>query len=81
LVSELDERQYDQFDCGIILVIPIFYAWDGQASMPRNYTSEDLDEIIGDNKREDYIWTKGPVFNNKNKKVGMHLYGLPVKST
>lgn len=64
----------------IIPVIPIFYAWDGQASLPRIYTLEDLDELLDGLQSTDYIWEKGSAINSKGKKQGYYLKGYPAKA-
>ena len=56
-------------------LIPIFYAWDGQASMPRIYGLEDLDELLEGLERPDYIWEKGQAKNKTGQ--GIYLVGLP----
>jgi hypothetical protein len=63
----------------IIPVIPISYAWDGQASMPRIYTLHDIDTLLMDVNSDNYIWEKGPVINKKGKKQGYYVLGTPVK--
>lgn len=62
----------------LIPVIPIFYAWDGQASLPRMYTMKDLDELLKDCKSDKYTWTKGNVFDSKGKKKGTFVLGVSV---
>ena len=39
----------------VIPLIPILYAWDGQASMPRIYSQEDLNELLRGLGSDDYI--------------------------
>jgi len=58
-------------------LIPIFYAWDGQASMPRIYTLEDLDELLEGLDSDDYRWEKGYAQTAKGRKLGIYLLGLP----
>lgn len=60
-----------------IPIIPICYAWDGQASLPRMYTMEDLDLLIGELPEADYEWNKGSAFKKNGKKLGTYLMGLP----
>ena len=62
----------------LIPVIPACYAWDGQASMPRIYTPEDLDELLVGLDAPDYRWTKGPALKEDGKKLGSYLLGMPV---
>jgi hypothetical protein len=61
----------------LIPIIPILYAWDGQASMPRMYSFNDLDELIGDIDSVNYKWEKGFAKNKKGKKLGTYLLGAP----
>jgi len=62
----------------IIPVIPVFYAWDGQASMPRLYAMKDIDELLQDSNSENYKWEKGIAFDADGKKKGTYVLGLPV---
>jgi hypothetical protein len=43
----------------VIPLVPLFYAWDGQASLPRIYTLADLDELLAPLSSPDYRWEKG----------------------
>lgn len=61
----------------LIPIIPLFYAWDGQASMPRTYTISDYDELLDDSQTVDYSWEKGFALNKKNLKKGTYLLGIP----
>ena len=61
----------------IVPLIPIFYAWDGQASMPRIYGLEDLDELLEGLDSTDYRWEKGHAKNAKGRNQGIYLLGLP----
>ena len=58
-------------------LIPIFYAWDGQASMPRLYGFEDLDELLEGLDSPGYRWEKGHATAPNGKKAGAYLLGLP----
>lgn len=58
-------------------LIPITYAWDGQASLPRIYTLDDLDELLDGINPAGYSWEKGYGLNNKGKKQGIFLIGIP----
>ena len=59
----------------VIPVIPIFYAWDGQASMPRIYTLSDMDELLEGLSDESYVWEKEPAKNAKGKNQGYYVFG------
>ena len=61
----------------LIPIIPICYAWDGQASLPRMYTMNDLDLLLKDLESSDYEWSKGKAFKRNKKKLGTYLIGLP----
>lgn len=60
-----------------IPVIPFYYAWDGQASLPRMYTMKDLDMLIGELPETGYKWSKGRALKKNGKKLGTYLMGLP----
>jgi len=61
----------------LIPIIPIFYAWDGQASMPRLYTQQDLNELLKGIQNTDYKWKNGIARKKNGKKLGTFLIGLP----
>lgn len=61
----------------LIPIIPVFYAWDGQASLPRIYTLEDMDELLEGLDQEGYVWEKGHGKNSKGKNQGTYVLGLP----
>jgi len=63
----------------LIPIIPVFYAWDGQASMPRIYTLDDMDVLLEGLSSEDYTWTKEVAKNEKGKNAGIFVLGLPTK--
>ena len=63
----------------LIPIIPIFYAWDGQASMPRIYTLDDMDVLLDGLSSEEYTWTKEVAKNEKGKNAGIFIIGLPKK--
>ena len=65
----------------VIPLVPLFYAWDGQASMPRLYRFEDLDELIqGLEHHPGYVWEKGYGKNKRGGKLGSYLLGIPAES-
>lgn len=59
----------------VIPVVPLLYAWDGQASYVRTYSTEDVYELIGP-MVEDYNWTITPV--SKGRAMGYAILGMPV---
>ena len=61
----------------LIPIIPICYAWDGQASLPRMYTLKDLELLLDGLGSENYTWEKGHAKKKNGKKQGTYLLGLP----
>ena len=61
----------------VIPLVPIFYAWDGQASMPRIYTPEDMDELLEGLDSPTYRWEMGGAPTDKGKTLGTYLLGMP----
>lgn len=61
----------------VIPVIPWTYAWDGQASLPRIYTPDDIELLTSEFKRDSYSWRTGMVKDAKGKDKGMYVLGLP----
>lgn len=61
----------------LIPIIPIFYAWDGQASMPRIYTFNDINELLGETKDESYTWEIATAKKADGKSLGYYILGLP----
>ena len=61
-----------------IPVIPFFYAWDGQASMPRVYTFSDIENELLPPKDENYVWEIKEAKKENGKVLGYYILGLPV---
>lgn len=61
----------------VLPIIPICYAWDGQASMPRLYTLDDMDELLEGLGGDGYRWEKGPAKSASGKTLGTYLLGRP----
>ena len=61
----------------LIPVIPLAYAWDGQASSVRMYTFDDVEELLDGLKDTAYEWTVDRALNKKGKPVGYNILGLP----
>jgi hypothetical protein len=61
----------------LIPVIPIVYAWDGQASIMRTYTFEDIKALLGERKNESYVWEIGQARKSNAKKAGYYIFGYP----
>ena len=60
----------------IIPVIPICYAWDGQASLPRMYSMKDIDKLLPA-RIDGYTWEKGRAYKKNKKKLGTFILGMP----
>lgn len=60
----------------LIPIIPILYAWDGQASAPRTYTFSDIEELKPE-QDDEYFWEVKHARNNKGKKLGYYIMGYP----
>ena len=62
----------------LIPLVPLFYAWDGQMSLPRIYTLRDMDELTAGLQSTDYVWEKGYAKTGAGKNKGIYLLGLPI---
>lgn len=61
----------------LIPVIPICYAWDGQATLVRTYTFKDIEYLLQDFKDDSYTWEISPVKKANGKNLGYYVLGLP----
>lgn len=61
----------------LIPIIPITYAWDGQASYPRIYTFEDIKELLSGIDQSSYSFEVEYLKNHKGKKQGYYIFGYP----
>ena len=61
----------------IIPLIPLGFAWDGQASYARMYSMNDLDELITSLEKTNYKWEKGIGKRANGKSLGAYLLGMP----
>ena len=61
----------------LIPIIPICYAWDGQASLPRMYALKDVDELLEGLGNSGYYWEHGPAKKSNGKKLGTYIVGYP----
>lgn len=61
----------------IIPIIPIVYAWDGQASYIRMYAFSDLEMMLADIKDPNYTWEIAPAKTAKGKSLGYYVLGMP----
>jgi hypothetical protein len=60
----------------VIPIIPLIYAWDGQASLMRTYTSEDLQTLLPPSV-PDYHWTIADAQRPDGKAAGYYVLGMP----
>ena len=61
----------------LIPLIPLAYAWDGQASNVRTYTIRDYGELLKGIKEDGYIWEISPAIKPNGKKLGYYVLGTP----
>ena len=61
----------------LIPVIPLVYAWDGQASLVRLYGFKDMRQLLPDADTDAYHWEMGHGTTPTGKKLGYYLLGLP----
>lgn len=61
----------------LIPIIPICYAWDGQASLPRMYALTDIDKLLKGLGKNDFYWEYGPAKKSNGKKLGTYIVGYP----
>lgn len=61
----------------VLPIIPVFYAWDGQASMPRLYTLTDMDELLTGLDSPEYHWEKAVAKTASGRSLGTYLLGTP----
>lgn len=61
----------------LIPIIPLCYAWDGQASIMRIYTFKDVEYLVKDFKNESYTWEITKAKKANGKKAGYYILGLP----
>ena len=61
----------------IIPVIPIIYAWDGQASLVRTYTFDDIKELIKKKEDSSYEWIIEDAKKENGKSLGYYILGTP----
>lgn len=64
----------------LIPVIPVFFAWDGQATLPRLYTFSDYDKLLQGLNSSSYRWEKGHGKKSNGKQLGTYLLGVPAKA-
>ncbi|MEM9382165.1 MAG: hypothetical protein AAGB93_19575 [Planctomycetota bacterium] len=65
----------------VVPLLPLAYAWDGQASMPRIYGLDDLEVLLARlDDSSDYVWEKGEAPTDRGRSVGIYLLGMPVRA-
>lgn len=64
----------------LIPIIPLCFAWDGQASYARMYSMRDYDSLIAGLDNQDYIWEKGIGKKLNGKPIGTYLLGMATNS-
>jgi hypothetical protein len=63
----------------LIPIIPLIYAWDGQASLMRTYTFADFQELLPPDSAA-YSWTIADAQRPDGKTAGYYVLGLPTAS-
>lgn len=61
----------------LIPIIPLAYAWDGQASLMRTYTFEDINDLLKEHRRANYKWEIKDALKANGKKAGYYIMGYP----
>lgn len=61
----------------LIPVIPLLYAWDGQASLMRTYTFKDIEQLLSDIKNDEYRWEISDAKKPNGKPQGYYVMGYP----
>ena len=62
----------------LIPIIPLCYAWDGQASTMRTYTFKDIEGLLQEFKSiDDYTWKISKAKKANGKNLGYYVLGLP----
>ncbi len=62
----------------LIPIIPLAYAWDGQASLMRTYTFDDIDLLLSGLETPNYNWEINDAFKENGKKLGYYIKGYPL---
>ena len=58
-------------------LIPLAYAWDGQASLMRTYSLSDLESMIAQIPSHGYRWEIQALKNSSRRKAGYSVFGYP----
>jgi hypothetical protein len=62
----------------LIPVIPMIYAWDGQASLMRTYSFEDIETLLEKVQSPNYRWKVAEARKSNQKALGFYIMGYPV---
>lgn len=62
----------------LIPVIPLVYAWDGQASLMRTYSFRDIEILLDKSDKKTYKWHIDDAKNKQGKKLGYYIMGYPL---
>jgi hypothetical protein len=65
----------------LIPIIPIIYAWDGQASLMRTYAFKDIEYLIGQVPSPLYRWELAEAKKPNGKALGYYVMGIPEDPT
>ncbi|WP_299225031.1 hypothetical protein [uncultured Psychroserpens sp.] len=65
----------------LIPIIPIIYAWDGQASLMRTYTFKDVKTLLPEKDEKNYEWIIADAQKLNGKKLGYCIMGYPKMNT
>ena len=61
----------------LIPIIPISYAWDGQASLMRTYAFKDVEQMIAQVAAPSYRWELAEAKKPNGKALGYYIMGIP----
>ncbi len=64
----------------LIPIVPLVYAWDGQASLVRTYTFDDIKELIGQMDNSNYHWEVDDARKANGKNAGYYIMGYPTEA-
>jgi hypothetical protein len=62
----------------VVPIIPLVYAWDGQASIMRTYTFEDIHRLLEASESNEYNWVVSDAKNAKGRNAGYYIMGYPL---
>lgn len=62
----------------LIPLIPIVYAWDGQASLMRTYSFKDIEILLEKVQSPNYHWKVAEARKSNQKALGFYIMGCPV---